>query len=147
MRILLGEDNPGDARLLELLLAEVPSVQAELVRVGQLSGMLKILGEEQCDLVVCLSHLGLRGYDDAPGDEQLAEQVPGIDLIVGGHSHTFMETPLRVRHGARETLVFQVGWAGINLGRIDFHLRPGQVVAREAALLPVGPPVPPARHV
>jgi len=92
---------------------------------------------EQCDLVVCLSHLGNEGYHGEPGDQQLARRIAGIDLIVGGHSHTFMKEPTRVRHGERETLVFQVGWGGIALGRVDFHLRAGRVQHASAAVLPV----------
>lgn len=92
---------------------------------------------EKCDLVICLSHLGNQGYQGEPGEQQLAREVAGIDLIVGGHSHTFMDEPTRVRHGARETLVFQVGWAGINLGRVDFHMRSGEVRQARAHAIPL----------
>ena len=96
----------------------------------------KLREEEHCALVVCLSHLGLRGYAGDPGDEDLARQVAGIDLIVGGHSHTFMEEPARFPHGERETLVFQVGTGGIYLGRVDFHLtREGDVARAHGAAL------------
>ncbi len=84
-------------------------------------------------MIILLSHLGIEQ------DREMADQFPDIDLIVGGHSHTFMEEPTRVRHGERETLVFQVGWGGINLGRIDFYLRRGAVAQAEAFVLPVGP--------
>jgi 5'-nucleotidase len=94
--------------------------------------------EHGCDLVVCLSHLGNEGWQGQPGDQDLARTVEGIDFIAGGHSHTFMEEPTRVRHGGRETLVFQVGWGGINLGRVDFHLRRGAVARADAFVLPVG---------
>ena len=96
--------------------------------------------ERKCDLVVCLSHLGNEGWNGQTGDQDLAHQVEGIDLIVGGHSHTFMDQPTRVRHGARETLIFQVGFGGINLGRVDFHLREGVVTQARARVLPVGGP-------
>ena len=94
--------------------------------------------DRKCDLVVCLSHLGNDGWSGQPGDQDLARSVEGIDLIVGGHSHTFMDAPTRVRHGDRETLVFQVGWAGINLGRVDFHLRRGVVTGSQGSVIPVG---------
>lgn len=93
--------------------------------------------EAGCDLVIGLSHLGNRGYGDQPGDRALAQEVPGCDLIIGGHSHTFMDEPTRIRHGDRETLVFQVGFAGINVGRVDFHMRAGEVVKSRASALPV----------
>lgn len=97
---------------------------------------------QRCDLVVCLSHLGNDGWNGQPGDQDLARSVDGIDFIVGGHSHTFMEAPSRVRHGDRETLVFQVGWAGVNLGRVDFHLKRGRVMRSQGSLIPVGDPLP-----
>ena len=93
--------------------------------------------EAGCDLVIGLSHLGNRGYGDQPGDQDLAQELPGCDLIVGGQSHTFMNEPTRNRHGDRETLVFQVGFAGINVGRVDFHMRAGEVVKSRAGALPV----------
>jgi 5'-nucleotidase len=105
----------------------------------------ELRAERGCDLVVCLSHLGNDGWHGQPGDQDLARQVEGIDLIVGGHSHTFMAEPTRVRHAGRETLVFQVGWAGINLGRVDFRLRRGAVTQAQGWALPVDGPASPAR--
>lgn len=94
--------------------------------------------QERCDLVIALSHLGNTGYAGEVGDQTLARKVPEIDLIVGGHSHTFMDAPTRYHHGERETLVFQVGFGGINVGRVDFHLRQGRPVRTSAQVLPVG---------
>ncbi|MCK4413132.1 MAG: metallophosphatase [Candidatus Eisenbacteria sp.] len=105
-------------------------VAAEMVR--------RLREQEACDLVICLSHMGNQGYHGEPGEQELAREVTGIDLIIGGHSHTFMEEPSRVHHGDRETLVFQVGWGGINLGRVDFHVRRGAVIRSQAAALRVG---------
>jgi 5'-nucleotidase len=79
--------------------------------------------EEHCNLVICLSHLGYRYKDAMVSDEVIAKQTEGIDLIIGGHTHTFMEAPASVKNSAgNEVLIFQVGWAGINLGRVDFFL-------------------------
>ena len=74
-----------------------------------------------CTLVVCLSHLGYRYADPArPSDRRIAEEVPEIDLILGGHTHTFLDQPQEFpRRDGRTTLVNQVGWAGMRLGRID----------------------------
>jgi len=94
--------------------------------------------QERCDLVVCLSHLGHEGYAGEIGDQEIAAEVEGIDLIVGGHSHTFLDRPVRVSRRERDTLIFQVGWGGIHLGRVDFHLRAGRVARAQAAALPVG---------
>jgi 5'-nucleotidase len=76
-----------------------------------------------CSLVVCLSHLGYRYGGDRPSDTHLAQRVEGIDLILGGHTHTFMDEPDVYSHpGGRKTLVKQVGWGGIRLGRVEVVL-------------------------
>lgn len=81
--------------------------------------------EEKCDLVICLSHLG---YDYKKSDEnkisdlKLAQKTQDIDLIIGGHTHTFLDKPTVVKNAAdQEVLVNQVGCYGIHLGRIDFY--------------------------
>ena len=74
-----------------------------------------------CAFVICLSHLGY-AYDDPrrPSDRTVAAAVPEIDLILGGHTHTFMEEAESFDHGQADfTLVNQVGWGGMRLGRID----------------------------
>ena len=83
------------------------------------------LRERGCDLVVCLSHLGYRYRGERPSDTLLARRVEGIDLILGGHTHTFMHEPdVHAGPGGHRTLVHQVGWAGMRLGRIDIVLGP-----------------------
>jgi len=79
--------------------------------------------KEQCDLIVCLSHLG---YDyknpDRPCDTRLAQRTFHTDLIIGGHTHTFLDKPdIRTNQNGNSVLVNQVGCYGINLGRIDFY--------------------------
>ncbi|MEZ4701507.1 MAG: metallophosphoesterase [Rhodothermales bacterium] len=79
-----------------------------------------VLRQQGCHLIVCLSHLGYRYREDRPSDMTLAAEVPGIDLILGGHTHTFLDQPVTTSHpDGRFTIVNQVGWAGIRLGRID----------------------------
>lgn len=79
--------------------------------------------EEKCDLVICLSHLGYNYSGKKICDIKLAQQTRDIDLIIGGHSHTFLEKPTKVENLDFETvLVNQVGWAGLNMGRIDFYM-------------------------
>jgi len=83
--------------------------------------MVQELNAKQCDLIVCLSHLGY-DYGDAPypSDVRLAQEVSEIDVILGGHTHTFMDEPLLLTNSQGfTTTINQVGWAGINLGRID----------------------------
>jgi 5'-nucleotidase len=58
--------------------------------------MVRILKKEQkCDLIICLSHLGYN-YKNEPDkicDLQLAALTQDIDLIIGGHTHTFLDKP------------------------------------------------------
>ncbi len=75
----------------------------------------------QCDLIVCLSHLGYQYNNEKIDDVKLAQQSKHIDLIIGGHTHTFLDKPETIVNTAgSKVLVNQVGWAGIVLGRIDF---------------------------
>ncbi|MBD3582945.1 bifunctional metallophosphatase/5'-nucleotidase [Flavobacterium selenitireducens] len=84
--------------------------------------------EEKCDLVICLSHIGY-DYKNDPGkisDLKLASQTQDIDLIIGGHTHTFLDKPTVVKNRVgKDVLVNQTGCYGINLGRIDFYLESG----------------------
>ncbi|UGS20207.1 metallophosphatase [Flavobacterium cyclinae] len=88
--------------------------------------MSRILSEEKkCDLVICLSHLGFKYKDEPekPSDIVLARKTKNIDLIIGGHSHTFLDKPVIEKNSeGKEVLINQVGCFGINLGRIDFYL-------------------------
>ena len=80
--------------------------------------------EEKCDLIICLSHLGY-DYKNSPNkicDLKLATLTKDIDLIIGGHTHTFLPKPTVVKNiEGNNMLVNQVGCYGINLGRIDFY--------------------------
>ena len=80
--------------------------------------------EHKCDLVICLSHIGYK-YKDEPNkicDTILATKTRDIDLIIGGHTHTFLEKPTVLMNlDNKEVLVNQVGCYGVNLGRIDFY--------------------------
>ncbi len=76
--------------------------------------------EEHCDLVICLSHLGYRYRTQKPSDVVLAKASSEIDMILGGHTHTFMDEPdLVLNTAGRPVLINQVGWAGVRLGRLD----------------------------
>jgi len=78
--------------------------------------------EEHCDLVICLSHLGYHYKSDKIDDLKLAGKTKDIDLIIGGHTHTFLPKPTITKNKIGENvLVNQVGCYGVNLGRIDFY--------------------------
>ena len=87
--------------------------------------MVRILKKEhKCDLIVCLSHLGYKynGDETKICDLKLAKLTQDIDLIIGGHTHTFLEKPTIVKNSNnQDVIVNQVGCYGINLGRIDFY--------------------------
>lgn len=70
----------------------------------------------RCDLLVCLSHIGLSR------DRELAARVPGIDLIIGGHTHAALETGERVQ----ETLIVQAGCYGKYLGTVTVEFQEGK---------------------
>lgn len=87
--------------------------------------MTKILKvDKQCDLIICLSHLGYhyKNNQDIMSDLKLASSTKDIDLIIGGHTHTFLPKPTVVKNiEGKNMLVNQVGCYGINLGKIDFY--------------------------
>ncbi|MFN8325228.1 bifunctional UDP-sugar hydrolase/5'-nucleotidase [Flavobacterium sp.] len=80
--------------------------------------------EKKCDLIICLSHIGYQ-YKNEPDkicDIKLATLTKDIDLIIGGHTHTFLDKPTILKNiDGKDVLVNQVGCYGINLGRIDFY--------------------------
>lgn len=72
----------------------------------------------KCDMIVCLSHLGYNA------DLNLAESTKGIDLIVGGHSHTYMKEPAtRKNLDNKEVTIFQTNGRGVYVGRLDIELK------------------------
>jgi 5'-nucleotidase len=81
---------------------------------------LKSLG---CELIICLSHLGYAYNTNKVSDLKLAAQTKNVDIIIGGHTHTFLEQPTRVSNLDGEMVTInQVGWGGIQLGRIDVEI-------------------------
>ena len=102
-------------------------------------GVVRLLREqEKCQLVVGMSHLGYYANprNNEIGDTQVAAQVSGIDFIASGHTHTFMEKPVLQKNPAgKDTIIFQVGKSGIYVGRVDFKMKDGNVVASAGRLL------------
>lgn len=85
--------------------------------------MSRILKEdEKCDLIICLSHLGYNYDHEKIDDLKLAAKTKDIDLIIGGHTHTFLKKPTITKNvEGKNMLVNQVGCYGLILGRIDFY--------------------------
>lgn len=106
---LVGDRNYGDTVFLD-----------PVKTANQTAGLLK--NDLKCDLVICLSHLGYKYTSNKDSDQVLAKNTRNIDLIIGGHTHTFMDQPEDVLNlDGKITTINQVGFAGINLGRLDYY--------------------------
>lgn len=76
--------------------------------------------DQRCHLVICLSHLGFRYDSNQTSDLTLASNTSNIDLILGGHTHTFLDSPVSEKNSAgKQVVIAQAGWGGVRLGRID----------------------------
>lgn len=76
--------------------------------------------QEGCHYVICLSHLGYQYDNEQISDVRLAAETSSIDMILGGHTHTFMPKPdFVVNKAGRSVVINQTGWAGVRLGRLD----------------------------
>ena len=79
--------------------------------------------KEKCDLVICLSHLGWQLFPDMD-DNQVIKATSGIDLVLGGHSHTYMETIEQETNAAGKTVYDeQNGKHGIFVGKIELEVK------------------------
>lgn len=99
-----------DADIARMLTYQEPSQV-----VNRLSGYLK--EEKDCDMVICLSHLG---YGE---DKELAASIRNVDIIVGGHSHTLLDDKQTVNDLDGEEVIIVQNWKwGLNVGhlKIDF---------------------------
>lgn len=99
------------------------------------------LRRDGADVVIALSHLGY------PPDKLLAAATSGIDVIVGGHTHTVLSEGDLVTLGRGQTLIVQAGAHLRYLGRVDLKLRPDasgtwRIVDRKAKLIPIDQDVP-----
>jgi len=93
--------------------------------------------EEKCNLIVCLSHLGYSYKNTKVCDKDLAEKTSNIDLIIGGHTHTFLEKAQEFKNAIeKKVLVNQAGWSALNLGRVDFVFskKENKILAEESAM-------------
>lgn len=86
---------------------------------------------KKADVVVLLSHFGFEE------DLEFASKIKGIDVLVGGHSHTKLERPRPVVNGDWKTLVVQNFQWGECLGRLNLQVENGKVVGYDGELLPI----------
>ncbi len=86
-----------------------------------------LIHEEKCDYVICLSHLGYKYNSDSVSDIDLAKSTKYTNLILGGHTHTFMREPdVQNNQNGNPVYINQAGWAGILLGRVDLMFEKGR---------------------
>lgn len=93
--------------------------------VSSARNVVKILREkEKCDLVVCLSHLGWKTGDEEPSDERLIPLTDGIDVVLGGHTHSYV-TPMDMVYNSKgdNVLISQNGKSGMYISRFDIKLK------------------------
>ncbi len=76
--------------------------------------------KEGCNLVICLSHLGHEYSDESISDIKLAKKTKNINVIIGGHTHTFLQEAKKIKNiDNKNVLVNQAGWGALSLGRLD----------------------------
>lgn len=93
--------------------------------VSSARNVVKILREkEKCDFVVCLSHLGWKTGDEEPSDERLIPLTDGIDVVLGGHTHSYV-TPMDMVYNSKgnNVLISQNGKSGMYISRFDIKLK------------------------
>ncbi|MBC7545306.1 MAG: bifunctional metallophosphatase/5'-nucleotidase [Candidatus Sericytochromatia bacterium] len=90
---------------------------------------------DRVDLLVLLTHNGLQE------DQALAKEVPGVDVIVGGHSHSTVPKPILVpndnQNGIGGTLVLQAGSYGRFAGRLTLDVEQGKITKYDGELIPI----------
>lgn len=98
--------------------------------------MVRELKKENCDIIICLSHSGVS--KDKKGnitgeDVKLAKKVKGIDVIISGHTHTKLNSPVIVNG----TVIVQAGEYGEYVGKLSLICREGKTEADNYTLIPV----------
>ncbi|KZZ85035.1 5'-nucleotidase C-terminal domain-containing protein [Bacillus sp. SJS] len=97
----------------------------------------KQLEAQGINKIVALTHIG---YQDGGGDNDvtLAKEVEGIDVIVGGHSHTMLSAPVMDNTGAEPTVIVQTGELSKNLGVLDVEFdTKGKVIKQAGKLIDI----------
>ncbi len=98
--------------------------------------LVRNLKKEGCDVIICLSHSGIRKDDKGEWtgeDVKLASKVKGIDLIISGHTHTLLKEPLVVN----AVPIVAVGDNGRFVGRIDARVINGSLKLEKYEAIPV----------
>jgi 5'-nucleotidase len=120
---VMGADSPMAA---PVTFDDVKTVAKQLVA--------ELRQQDQVDLVICLSHTGVDATGSGP-DAELAAEVPGIDVIVSGHTHVALAQPKQ--DSTNKTLIVQAGHSGEHLGKLVLRLQEGQVSLKSYQLLTI----------
>jgi 5'-nucleotidase / UDP-sugar diphosphatase len=128
---LMGEDASRDCPSLE-----GASFTDVVAAAGKMVTLLRT--QEHADVVVCLAHTGTSPNASRSENEDLAEQVPGIDVIIGGHTHRTLMQPVKIGR----TLIVSAGSNGAYLGVLDIALGGGSVSATGYRLVPIDESIP-----
>ena len=97
--------------------------------IDQAKTMIKKL-RPKCDVIIAVMHMGVDASSEFTS-ELIAEEAPGIDLIVDGHSHTSLPNGLNVG----DTLIVQTGWHEYKLGCVKIDLQNHKIIGKKAELL------------
>jgi len=123
--------------LVPQVLREGLEYQDPISTANQVASTLK--EKEQCSLIICLSHLGYQYKDNQVSDLSLAASSHNIDIIIGGHTHTFLPEPVVVNNlDGKPVLINHAGWGGLLMGRIDLEYGNGAIRVAKGENLSVG---------
>ena len=129
---VFGEDSLACAPTCVLKFRDIKEAAADTVRT--------IREKETVDMIVCVSHSGTDADESKSEDELLAKAVPEIDLIISGHTHTTLPSP--IRHG--DTYIVSCGSYGKNLGSLSMSQNAdGRWTMDACELIPVTDEIPP----
>jgi 5'-nucleotidase len=98
--------------------------------------LVKVLQKQDCDVIICLSHSGVtkdKNGNWAGEDADLARKVKGIDIIISGHTHTYLSEPVVVNG----VPIVSAGSSGMNVGRLDINVGPGGVSLEKYTMIAV----------
>ena len=129
---VFGEDSLACAPTCVLKFRDIKEAAADTVRT--------IREKETVDMIVCVSHSGTDTDESKSEDELLAKAVPEIDLIISGHTHTTLPSP--IRHG--DTYIVSCGSYGKNLGSLSMSQNAdGRWTMDACELIPITDEIPP----
>lgn len=80
----------------------------------------------RCQVIICLSHLGFSYNHNRPSDVVIARETSFTDIIIGGHTHTLLDPPVKEQNKTNQTVTIgQTGSGGVRLGKMEVWLDPG----------------------